>query len=224
MAHLGAGILLAVLLVFDRPVFEAIRGFQNPFLDALTHGVSHLRGAAFPVIVGLLLMAGGALCSRTRIWRAGSALLLSVALSGAAVSVLKPTFARPGPGGIGVPKPGDSWIDARYGRFPSSHAAVLFSAATALAAFLPATAPVGYTVAVLVCHERVYDSTHFPSDIVAGAWLGVVLARFVIRRLSRRESWRSDLAPGWRARHPRRGERGGAWEKMGGAKAVRAAE
>jgi len=198
----SAGICLAVLFAVDRPVYEAIRSFRSPFLDELTYGVSQLRGAAFPIVVGLLLIVWGTLRSRTRLWRAGTALLLTVALTGAAVSVLKPTFARRGPGGEGAPKPGDSWIDARYGRFPSSHAALLFGSATALAAFLPAAAPVGYAIAVLVCHERIYHGTHFPSDIFAGAWIGLFAASLVVGRLTRRESWLEDLAPSWRSRRP----------------------
>jgi undecaprenyl-diphosphatase len=195
--HAGAALLLGVVYLWDRPIYDAIRNFRYPILDSLTDRVSHLRGATFPIAIGLALVAWGALWSRTKIWRGGVALLLAAALSGAVVSVLKPTFARPGPGGAWTPKPGESWIGARYGRFPSSHAAVLFGSATALAAFLPATAPLGYAVAVLVCHERIYRATHFPSDIIAGVWIGLVAANLVIRWLARRESWRNDLSPSW---------------------------
>lgn len=205
--HVGAGILLAGLFAWDRPIFDAIQGFRNPFLDELTMRVSHLRGAVFPVLCGVFLIVWGALRSRTRIWRAGIALLLTVALAGLVVSILKPTFARPGPGHQTAPKPGDTWFDARYGRFPSSHAAVLFGAATALAAFLPATAVAGYGVALLVCYERLYRATHFPSDILAGAWLGTVLANLVVGWLARRESWRKDIAPFWLDRRKKRRER-----------------
>jgi membrane-associated phospholipid phosphatase len=193
--HLGAGILLAFLLVWDRPVYEAIHGFRNPYLDALAQAVSNLRGAAFPVVIGLGLLIWGLARSKPKIWRAGAAMLLTAILVGALVAVLKPTFARPGPAGPWTPKPGESWISARYGRFPSSHAALLFGTATALAAFIPATAPVGYTIASLVCYERLYDATHLPSDILAGAWLGIAAAGFVVARLCRFESWRNARAP-----------------------------
>jgi len=215
--HIGAGILLAAMFVWDHPIYRAIQGFRSPFLDQLTMRVSNLRGAVFPIVVGLSLVAWGALRSRTRFWRAGIALLLTVALSGAVVSVLKPTFARHGPGHLEPPRPGESWIGVRYGRFPSSHAAVLFGSATAVAAFLPATVPVGFGVALLVCYERLYRATHFPSDIVAGAWIGVLLAKFVVGWLTRRESWRSDLAPFWLAG---RRKRRGAASVEGGASAI----
>jgi len=193
--HIGAGILLAALLAWDRPVYEAIHGFRTPFMDELTRRVSHLRGEVFPGVIGLVLFGGGILWSRPRIWRAGAALLLTAALVGGAVAVLKPTFARPGPTGPWTPKPGESRISARYGRFPSSHAALLFGSATALTAFLPETAPLVFTLATLVCYERLYDGTHFPSDILAGAWLGIVLANLVIRQFARYEDWRMEPAP-----------------------------
>jgi undecaprenyl-diphosphatase len=193
--QLGAGILLAVLFAWDRPVYQVIHGFRGPVLDELTRCISNLRGALFPILVGLSLVSWGALRSRTKVRRAGTALLLTVLLCGAVVSILKPTFARPGPGHAPAPKPAESWIETRYGRFPSSHAAVLFGSATALAAFLPATAPLGYGVALLVSYERLYRATHFPSDILAGAWIGVLAAKLVVALLVRRDGWRSDRAP-----------------------------
>lgn len=220
----GAGIFLALLFAVDRPLYEAIRSFRNPFLEELTHGVSDLRGAGFPIAIGLALIGWGVLRSRTRLWRAGTALLLTAALTGAVVSVLKPTFARIGPRGAGAPIPGESWIDARYGRFPSSHAALLFGSATALAAFLPATAPVGYAVALLVCYERIYRGTHFPSDIFAGAWIGLLAARLVIGRLTRRESWRKDLASSGRDVQPERVAGQPAWGELGGTQELEAAD
>jgi undecaprenyl-diphosphatase len=217
--HIGAALLLAAMFAWDRPVYDAIHGVRSPFLDQLTNRISNLRGATFPILVGIALVIWGALRSRTKVWRAGTALLITVVLAGAMVLVLKPTFARRGPGHEPPPKPGATWIDARYGRFPSSHAAVLFGAATAVATFLPATAVVGYGTALLVCYERLYRATHFPSDIVAGAWIGILVARFVVGWLARRESWRNDMASFWlpgrwrpRAGHPARDEAGEARE------------
>jgi undecaprenyl-diphosphatase len=93
-----------------------------------------------------------------------------------------------------VVRPGESWLDARFGRFPSSHSAIMFGSASVLAAFVPAAAVPGYTFAVLVCHERIYRGTHFPSDIFAGIWIGLMIARFMIARLTRR-GWMDDLVP-----------------------------
>jgi undecaprenyl-diphosphatase len=209
--HVAAAILLVASFVWDKPIYETIRHARTPFLDWLTEEVASLRGAALPIVVSLVLMGFGVLRSRTKIWRGGAALLLAVALSGAVVSVLKPTFARPGPEGYLKTEPGDSWLAARYGRFPSSHAAVLFGGATALAAFLPITAPVAYTLAVLVVYERVYHATHFPSDILAGIWIGLAVAQLIVARLARFKGWEMDLSPAWRESLGRRGAQEPTW-------------
>jgi hypothetical protein len=51
------------------------------------------------------------------------------------------------------------------------------------------------TGAVLVCHERVYPGTHFPSDIIAEGWIGLPAPKLALGWLTRRGSRRNDLAP-----------------------------
>jgi membrane-associated phospholipid phosphatase len=70
----------------------------------------------------------------------------------------------------------------------------MFGSVSVLAAFVPAAAVPGYAFAVLVCHERIYRGTHFPSDIFAGIWIGLVIARFMTASL-RRRGWMDDAIP-----------------------------
>jgi len=194
LPHIIASIVLGVLLVWDRETYAAIEGFRSPFLTWLTDWVSDLRGAAFPAVVGLVLIGIGLIGRKSRFRRAGAAVTLTVLLSGTITMVMKEIIARPGPEVDDAVKSSVSWLDARFGRFPSGHAAVTFAAASVLAAFVPAAAVPGFTVAVLVCHERIYRGTHFPSDIFAGIWIGVVVARFMIAQLARR-GWLDDPVP-----------------------------
>lgn len=194
LPHGAAAIVLTVLFVWDREVYDAIGSVRSPFLTWLTEGVSQLRGVIFPFAVGVLLLAAGLIGRRSRLRRAGTAVLLTVMLAGAITLVMKEVVARPGPEVDDAPRPGESWLELRFGRFPSSHSAVTFGAASALAAFVPVTAVPGFAVAVLVCHERIYRATHFPSDIFAGSWIGLAAARFVIAQLAR-IGWKDDLVP-----------------------------
>lgn len=58
--------------------------------------------------------------------------------------------------------------------FPSGHTAAAFVFATLVAAFYPPFAPLAYLLAALIGLSRVMLGVHYPSDIAAGALLGVV--------------------------------------------------
>jgi undecaprenyl-diphosphatase len=57
--------------------------------------------------------------------------------------------------------------------FPSGHAASGFAFATAASAELPALAPVLLPLAGAVAYSRVYTGVHYPSDVLAGAAIGI---------------------------------------------------
>jgi undecaprenyl-diphosphatase len=209
--HAAAAVVLGLLMIWDREAFAAIRSFQSHFLNWLTDRISQLRGATFPSVVALLMIVFGVVRRRTAVWRAGIAVLLTVLLVGTLTTALKEIISRPGP----LPQSAlraRSLFDERFGRFPSSHSAVTIGAATVIAAFLPAAAVPAFLVALLVCYERIYRGTHFPSDIFAGIWIGFVCARFVLAQLARRESWREDFE---RARNSHRtvGFRAAGWAR-----------
>ena len=69
----------------------------------------------------------------------------------------------------------------RTSSFPSGHASAAMTAAGMLAQNDPLW-PLYYAVGAVVAGSRVYVKIHHPSDVVAGALLGVVLAR-VARRV-----------------------------------------
>jgi hypothetical protein len=68
--------------------------------------------------------------------------------------------------------------------FPSGHTTEAFTLASVVAArssgwLIPTLA---YAGACLVAYDRVNDRAHFPSDVVAGAALGIAVGRFVVHR------------------------------------------
>lgn len=60
--------------------------------------------------------------------------------------------------------------------FPSGHAATGFAAALVLAVSLPRHAPALVALAAAIAFSRLYVGVHFPSDVAAGAILGVLVA------------------------------------------------
>jgi len=58
--------------------------------------------------------------------------------------------------------------------FPSAHALSSFAVATAMFRVDPATAA-AFVVALLLALDRPYLGMHYPSDVLAGALLGIVL-------------------------------------------------
>ena len=72
--------------------------------------------------------------------------------------------------------------------FPSGHAATSFACATVLSAFAPRRRVAFFLLATLIALSRLYNGVHYPTDVVAGAFLGVLTALLLLgasRRLSR---------------------------------------
>ena len=63
--------------------------------------------------------------------------------------------------------------------FPSAHATSSFAAATAFSRVEPRTRAALYPLAVAICATRPYLGMHYPSDVAAGAALGLVIGGLV---------------------------------------------
>jgi hypothetical protein len=98
--------------------------------------------------------------------------------------VLKVAFRRERPG-PGVPK--DNWSNGHSLSFPSGHTAAAFAIGTVFAEsgddrHRRMRRVIGYGVGAFVGYQRVNHDTHWFSDTVAGAALGIATAKFVMRR------------------------------------------
>lgn len=80
--------------------------------------------------------------------------------------------------------------DDRWQSFPSGHAVVAFSLATAVSmeARTPWVTGVSYGMASVVAWSRLYSDRHWPSDVVGGAVVGTLTTRAVIRALHRHDA------------------------------------
>lgn len=109
-------------------------------------------------------------------------LILAIALPGLCVAVIKRLIGRARPLVEGSVNPFNyrplGWT-VEYASLPSGHATDAFAIAMALGALWPRARPVLWTYAVGIALSRVVLTAHFPSDVVAGAVVGVVGALLV---------------------------------------------
>ncbi len=90
-------------------------------------------------------------------------------------------------------------IKASLASFPSGHTITVFATAWALALFLPRLRWPLYAVACLVGISRVVIGAHYPSDVFAGAAIGVFSAMLTAHAFARRqialEFWEGGVRP-----------------------------
>jgi len=76
------------------------------------------------------------------------------------------------------PSAGDS-----YHSFPSGHTAEAFCFACILAKYFPRYRIYFYLLASVIGFERMEDLKHFPSDVIAGAVIGVAVSRLLLSKI-----------------------------------------
>jgi len=159
-------------LPFDIPILTFIQDTcHNPVTDALFPFVTYLceLGACW-IFLGLVLL----FIKNYR--RAGVVILLSLAIATLlGEGLLKHIVCRPRPFTY-LPPEFQLLIPPPSGySFPSAHTCASFAAATALFMQHRKQGFLAYILAVLIGFSRMFLLVHFPSDVLAGAILGVLV-------------------------------------------------
>lgn len=190
MGLILAGVAAGVsYLFFDRAI--VLRVFENP-LTWLDHPWAFaLRQVGKADVPIWLLLVWSCLTNR---WRPTLVTCVALILVGASVSPLKVITARERPHLPDLVPPSSALLQTKAGQapdpkkvsFPSGDAAVIFSVATVLSFFagrLPTAA--FFTVACFIGWSRVGVCAHYPSDVLAGAIVGVLCGAGAMRLLAR---------------------------------------
>ncbi len=98
---------------------------------------------------------------------------------------------------VGRPRPGDTadvgvTVRSAYGgfSFPSNHASNLFALATYSSYFVPQLSWPTFMIASLVAYSRVYNGVHYPSDVLFGAFLGILIGYLSCLCINRFFRWK----------------------------------
>jgi membrane-associated phospholipid phosphatase len=188
------------MAVIDRPLALALKAGVGGNIEGFFQTVTNLGRAGLYLVPAALLTLffwleargtihpDGARRWRDRAWRSGF-LVLSMAGSGIVENIVKVCVGRYRPrllfekGLYGFHPFDFHWA---MNSFPSGHSQAAWAAMSALVVLVPRYDLMWLAIATLVAVSRVVITVHYLSDVVAGAWLGVVgtvlLARYLAKR------------------------------------------
>ena len=181
----------------DAAVIRFVHRSLTPTLDDFFDAVSELANATILSIATLCAYGASRVAQAwpaTRRWlpwwahvKQGSLLMLLTLLMGGLITLaLKHVVARARPsvlielGHYGFATP---FAGHPFNSFPSSHAFTAFAAACVLAYLLPAWRTPLLVLAVIASFCRVLTLEHFPSDVLASAFIAAGCVRFLAPRL-----------------------------------------
>lgn len=166
---------------FDTALLNHVIQLRRPWLDDVMIFASAIGAGGFVWIAGAVIAAIYP-ARRAAAWR----LLLTVAFTFVITdNVIKPIVDRPRPFVVIADLP---VIDAKpvTPSFPSGHAARAVAGAIAGSQMLPGAGWVLWPLAALVAISRVYIGVHWPTDVLAGAVIGLACAWFVLGSIRQR--------------------------------------
>ena len=179
-------------LFVDRPAAIWARGL-DPRIVAAFKKIT-LLGSSGPY---LIVLAGLYPALRFYLHRAiasKQALFVGAAIviSGLTVDLLKPVVARWRPIAYFAEPSRYGFVFFKIGHkhdsFPSGHATTAWAVACALTLLYPRQRVLWISAAAVVAASRVIVGAHYPGDVLAGAWFGVVISLVLSRTAWFREA------------------------------------
>jgi undecaprenyl-diphosphatase len=167
--------LLSELERLDHAVYEAIAATPTPRLDGAMRRLSEAANYSRLSLTAsaILGITGGRRGRRA----AASGLVALVTTSGVVNAVLKLVGRRPRPDRVAAEVPLERQVRMPHSHsFPSGHTAAAVAFASGVGRVMPLAALPLDLLAAVVGYSRVHTGVHYPSDVLAGALLGAVIA------------------------------------------------
>jgi len=187
-----AAVIVAAMIFIDVSAIEGARRLPQWLVTTFNEITDFGRSGWFLIPIGFVLVVMAALASPalprlSQLVLAAAAVRLAfvftaIALPGLFSTIIKRVIGR------GRPFVGDHADPFLYMQFvwrpdyaslPSGHATNAFAAAIAIGLIWPRTRPVMWIYALIIALSRVVITAHHPSDVIAGAFVGVVGALLV---------------------------------------------
>ncbi len=165
--------------------------YTHPYLDQFWLGITNMHKIFWvKVILFPLILAAGIYIYKKEVIKIIVAVALGVGLADTlAYRVIKPAVGRVRP----LQNLELTWLrkvgHASGQSFPSNHAGNIFAAASVLSWFIPPAAIWFYSFAALVALSRVGLGVHYPSDILGGMILGLIVGFFCRIFIFNRINW-----------------------------------
>ena len=172
---------IAGAMAYDERLAAEIQERRSPATDRLST-VTTSFGTTQAFAISAVLIGSGVVFKDANVTSMGREAIEASIFTGLIAAVAKRAFGRQRP--IDANDETVFLFGSSNQSFPSGHTTEAFTVASVIAArssgwVVPTLA---YTVASLVAYDRLNDRAHFPSDVVAGAALGISVGRFVVHR------------------------------------------
>ncbi|MGB9711208.1 MAG: phosphatase PAP2 family protein [Thermodesulfovibrio sp.] len=183
--NLWLSVLLIPLFIFffDKDIMLFIKNFQQSyfnfyqFLEELDAVMDFVYKGAFLVVSIFTIYS---LLAKKEIGRS-----LAYGIAGVLIVIqIKHLIGRARPKLGFDPFFAGPSLNYLYSSFPSGHTTFAFMLASVFSHYYPKVRYLFYIFATWVGFERVEDFAHFPSDVLAGALLGIFVGKFVLFKLS----------------------------------------
>lgn len=187
-AVLSLGVAALLIVSGEQWISHATQIWQTPGTLLAWERAAWLGNWAIPASLLAIVTGIGYLLRLARLRAASLWALYASCLSGLFTTLLKHTSCRTRPF---LPKAGTFHplfcLQDGMDSFPSGHAALAFAIAVILTAAYPRLTLPSYLIAVIVSLSRVTLGVHYPSDVLAGAAIGLLsgeLCRQHFRRVA----------------------------------------
>ena len=174
--------LPVIAFLVDQHVHTSSPSWKMLPLDLFIGAVNPIGYGVTLLVVTMALCALGWCAERPRLCEAACFASWTFVIAGVFEFSLKHLVGRPRPDAAAMSMlPIGPSYTPNFDSFPSGHATSVFAVACAFAYFYPRLRWPLYLLAMCIALGRLYLDRHYVSDVLAGAFIGIVVTTFLLQ-------------------------------------------